>query len=289
MKVYSFNAKTPFEFEIKDLSDITQTKRKISGVPHRTNFYQIIRIETGKSVQTVDFNPVEVVGGQILFIAKNQVVSFDVSTGYKGQIILFTDLFFNRCECDTRFMKQLNLFNSFTGNTSITINETMATCWQLIRDEFYLENDHFQSNHHCLNFQSNLIHSYLSAFLIHAERQSGKNALQAKNPEYKIAMLFAELVELNFKSLRKVNDYLSLIGVSDKNLSSALQTVTGKTPKQFIDDHILLEAKRLLVYSNESIKEITFLLGFDEPSNFTKYFYKNTQMTPAQFRSTIKY
>ena len=80
MKVYSFKAKTPFEFEIKDLSDITQTRRKISGVPHRTDFFQIIRIETGKSVQSVDFNPVEVDGGQLLFIAKNQVISFDVST-----------------------------------------------------------------------------------------------------------------------------------------------------------------------------------------------------------------
>ena len=279
MKRYSFNAPTPFEFEIKELCEVTQAKRKISGVPHRTDFYQIIWIESGTSVQTVDFNPVEVIGGQILFIAKNQVISFDTSTDYKGQIILFTDLFFNRCECDTRFIKQFKLFNSFTGNTPIVINEMTETFWRLIKDEFCREND---------SFQSNLIHNYLSAFLVHAERQSGENTVQVKNLEYQIALQFAELVEQHFKSLRKVNDYLDLMGISDKNLSKALQTVTGKTPKQFIDDRILLEAKRLLVYSNDSIKEITFMLGFDEPSNFTKYFYKNTNINPAQFRTSVK-
>ena len=279
MKIYTFNANTPFEFEIKELCEITQTKRKISGEPHRTNFYQVIWIESGTSVQTVDFNPIEVIGGQVLFIAKNQVIRFDTSTHYQGQIILFTDLFFNRCEWDARFMKQLNRFNSFTGNTPIAMNEMMATFWRLIKEEFCRENDPFQSS---------LIHGYLSAFLVHAERQSGQNAVQAKNREYQIALQFAEWVELHYKSLRKVNDYLDLMGISDKILSKALQTVSGKTPKQFIDDRILLEAKRLLVYSNESIKEITFLLGFDEPSNFTKYFYKNTHINPAQFRTTVK-
>jgi len=50
MKVYSFTANTPFEFEIKELGEITQARRKISGIPHRTDFFQIIWIETGKSV-----------------------------------------------------------------------------------------------------------------------------------------------------------------------------------------------------------------------------------------------
>ena len=71
-------------------------------------------------------------------------------------------------------------------------------------------------------------------------------------------------------------------------LSNALQTVIGKTAKQFIEGRILLEAKRMLVYSNESIKEITFQLGFDEPTNFTKYFSKNADMPPVQFRRAMK-
>ena len=273
MKVYSFNTDTPFEFEIKELSEVT--KRKISGVPHRTDFYQIIWIETGKSVQTVDFNPVEISGGQMLFIAKHQVNSFDTSTNYKGQIILFTDLFFNRCECDTRLMKQLNLFNPFTGNTPLIVNEKLKTLWNLMKNEFQTEHD---------TFQSNAIHNLLSAFLIEATRQNIENKARIHNTEYQTALQFAELVEQNYQSLRKVNDYLPLMNTTAKPLSKSLQKTIGKTPKQFIDNRILLEAKRLLAYTNESIKEITFMLGFDEPTNFSKFFREHTGLSPAEFK-----
>ena len=273
MKVYSFNTDTPFEFEIKELSEVT--KRKISGVPHRTDFYQIIWIETGKSVQTVDFNPVEISGGQMLFIAKHQVNSFDTSTNYKGQIIFFTDLFFNRCECDTRLMKQLNLFNPFTGNTPLIVNEKLKTLWNLMKNEFQTEHD---------TFQSNAIHNLLSAFLIEATRQNIENKARIHNTEYQTALQFAELVEQNYQSLRKVHDYLPLMNTTAKPLSKSLQKTIGKTPKQFIDDRILLEAKRLLTYTNESIKEITFMLGFDEPTNFSKFFRKQTGLSPAELK-----
>ena len=275
MKVYSFNANTPFEFEIKELYEITQAKRKISGVPHRANFYQIVWIESGKSVQTVDFNPVEVIGGQILSIAKNQVISFDTSTNYKGQIILFTDLFFNRCECDARFMKQLNLFNPFAGNMPLNVNEKLEILWGMMKNEFQSEQD---------TFHSNAIHNFLSAFLIEAVRQNTENRTQIHNIEYQTAIRFADLVEQNFTSLRKVNDYLPLMNTTAKPLSKSLQKTIGKTPKQFIDDRILLEAKRLLAYSNESIKEITFLIGFDEPTNFSKFFREQTGISPAEFK-----
>jgi AraC-like DNA-binding protein len=275
MKHYSFNAPTPFEFELKELSEITQAKRQISCVPHRTDFYQIIWVKSGESVQTVDFSPVKVVDGQILFLSKNQVVSFDTSTSYSGQIILFTDIFFNRCDCEIRLLKQLNLFNPFTGNTPILANQLLINLWTMMKDEFHRQND---------TFQHNLIHNYLSAFLIQAERQCDKTTVSAKNQDYQIALQFAELVEQHYKNLRKVNDYLELMTVTAKPLSKALQATVGKTPKQFIDDRILLEAKRLLVYSNDNIKEITFTLGFEEPTNFSKFFREQTQLSPAEFK-----
>ncbi len=275
MKYYSFNASTSFEFEIKDLSAITQTKRRISGVPHRTDFYQIIWIESGESIQIIDFNPIKIVAGQLIFIAKNQVVSFDTSSSYCGQIILFTDIFFNRCDNDIFLMKQLHLFNPFANNTPIVINQELKNLWAMMKKEFHQQYDIFQSN---------LIHNYLNAFLIQGERQFSKNIIQIKNLKHKIALQFAELVEQHYKSLHKVNDYLEQMNITAKPLSKALQIAVGKTPKQFIDDRILLEAKRLLVYSNHSIKEITFSLGFEEPTNFSKFFREQSGLSPAEFK-----
>jgi len=60
----------------------------------------------------------------------------------------------------------------------------------------------------------------------------------------------------------------------------------GKTPKQLIDERILLEAKRLLVHSNDPGKIIGLSLGFDEPTNFNKFFKKHTGKTPSEFRAS---
>jgi len=67
-------------------------------------------------------------------------------------------------------------------------------------------------------------------------------------------------------------------------LNQATSKVLDKSPKELIDDRILLEAKRLLVYGNKSIKEIAFQLGFEEPTNFIKYFRKHIDKTPMEFR-----
>jgi AraC family transcriptional regulator, transcriptional activator of pobA len=62
--------------------------------------------------------------------------------------------------------------------------------------------------------------------------------------------------------------------------------VLGKSPKVIISERVLLEIKRLLVHTNQSIKEIGFDLGFNEPTNFIKYFRQQTGQTPSEFRDS---
>ena len=65
-------------------------------------------------------------------------------------------------------------------------------------------------------------------------------------------------------------------------------TFLDKTPKQIIDERIVLESKRLLVHSSMAIKEVAYELGYDEPTNFVKYFRKHTALTPSEFREQFK-
>ncbi|MCZ8229337.1 MAG: helix-turn-helix domain-containing protein [Flavobacterium sp.] len=65
--------------------------------------------------------------------------------------------------------------------------------------------------------------------------------------------------------------------LSEKRLGQATAKVLGKSPKEIINDRVLLEIKRLLVHSNLSIKEIGQELGFDDPAYFVRYFKKKIQ------------
>ncbi|MGL5912661.1 MAG: AraC family transcriptional regulator [Bacteroidales bacterium] len=275
MKQYTFKTPLLFEFELKDLAEVTQRKQTMSGVPHRTDFYEIIFIESGESVQMLDFAPIQVSKGQILFIGKNQVVRFDTSTSYSGKIALFTDMFFSRVDCEVSRMKLQNLFSPFTGNMPIVANEVLNSLFSLLQQEFNATHD---------GFQADLIHSLLNAFLIETARQSLNESNISKGKDYAIALQFSKLVEEHYHTLRKVNDYLDIMRITAKPLSKALQSTIGKTPKQYLDERILLEAKRLLVYSNESIKEVSFLLNFDEATNFSKFFREQTGLSPAEFK-----
>ncbi|MGL4412352.1 MAG: AraC family transcriptional regulator [Bacteroidales bacterium] len=272
MKRYKFKPQRPFEFELKELSEVTQQYNSISGVPHRTDFYEIILIESGESTQMVDFTPIKLKRGDILFIGKNQVAKFDSSETYNGKIILFTDQFFNRGDRENQLMQ---LFNPFNGATTINLNEKLSIIFELIEKEY---NSHFDKH------QSEILHAQLKSLLLESSRQREIETETIKSPDHSIALEFYRLVEDNYHSIRKVNDYIKMISISPKQLSKAINSTIGKTPKQYIDDRVTLEAKRLLVYSDLNIKEISYKLGFEEPTNFSKFFKEQKGITPAEFR-----
>ena len=71
------------------------------------------------------------------------------------------------------------------------------------------------------------------------------------------------------------------------HLNRIVKAVTGNTAKAFIDSFVILEAKRHLAVSDISVKELTYVMGFDEPTNFVKYFKKHTGLSPVKFKKTL--
>jgi AraC-like DNA-binding protein len=77
------------------------------------------------------------------------------------------------------------------------------------------------------------------------------------------------------------------MNISSKILNVATSQIVGSSPKKMIIERIILEAKRLLFQTNHSTKEISFLLGFEEPTNFNKFFKKHTYITPIKFKEGL--
>nr|WP_262904408.1 helix-turn-helix domain-containing protein [Polaribacter porphyrae] len=97
-------------------------------------------------------------------------------------------------------------------------------------------------------------------------------------------MQFKELLEANFITHKKVDFYCSQLHITPKKLNASTSTILGRSPKRIINDRIILEAKRLLVHTTNNSKEISYSLGFQEPTNFIKFFKKNLNTTPLAFR-----
>ena len=98
-------------------------------------------------------------------------------------------------------------------------------------------------------------------------------------------MKFKKLLDSDYTNNRNADAYAQKLCVTYKHLNVVCKEIANRTAKQFIDEHVILEAKRKLVNSNIKSTELTFLMGFEEPTNFSKYFKKHTGLTPNNFKS----
>ena len=95
---------------------------------------------------------------------------------------------------------------------------------------------------------------------------------------------FRFLVDMHFREKKRVQDYAALLHRSPKTLSNAISKLGGKTPLTIIQGRIVLEARRLLTYTDKHVNEIAFELGYEEPGGFFKTFKKHVGQSPAKFR-----
>ncbi|MBD8507107.1 AraC family transcriptional regulator [Hoyosella sp. G463] len=99
---------------------------------------------------------------------------------------------------------------------------------------------------------------------------------------------FAQAVEDGFTRTRSVSDYARELGYSEKTVTRAVRAATGLTAKQFIDERVILECKRLLSHTERTTGSIADDLGFSDVSNFTKFFAARTGMSPTEFRRSAR-
>jgi len=96
---------------------------------------------------------------------------------------------------------------------------------------------------------------------------------------------FYQLVEENYLKNLSLVDYAGLLAVTPNHLTQTMKQFTGKTSTQVIKLKQILEIKRLLVHTNLNVTEIATQLNFDDQSYFTKFFKRETELTPLQYRS----
>jgi AraC-like DNA-binding protein len=102
--------------------------------------------------------------------------------------------------------------------------------------------------------------------------------------ELQIIEKFNILLSENIKISRSVKYYAELLAVSAKKLNSITKTCIGKTAKEYIEERVIIDSKTLLLDTHNTVKEISYSMGFTEPTNFNKFFKKHTATTPQQFR-----
>ena len=139
-----------------------------------------------------------------------------------------------------------------------------------------------------LNHEDSLeiIKSYLTLLLFKSKRELmfSNNISYLRSRAEEITYNFEKLIKTTKNKHQPIKFYADQLNISTIYLSECVKKVTGKTAKQVIDEYLILEAKSLLKQSTNTISEIAYSLGFEDASNFVKYFKKQTGITPRTYK-----
>jgi len=203
----------------------------------------------------------------------------------KGYACLFTEAFI-ACRERKEILQNSPLFRS-DGTPVIQLNKEQAAFMTSIFQK--MVSVHSSNYHHKDELLKNCIELIIHEALRIQPPQSGP---QHKNAATRIAWLFMELLERQFPidnkeqplRLRTAQDFAGSLAVHINYLNRSVKEVTGKPTTVHIAKRIAAEAKALLLYTDWSVSDIAYALGFDYPTYFNNYFKRITGTTPNSLR-----
>jgi len=249
----------------------------------RFNKYFTIAWNPGESqIVTIDGSEYDFPANSLLTLLFNQTFSFENSENIIAW--QFNREFYCIIDHDSEVSCVGFLFSN-TDHLFVTLNDRAQHKLQLLSAVFIEE---FNTTD---NIQNEMLLVLLKRLIIYVTRLARSGYAPAKklqDERFHIIRKFNLLVEKNFKSAHSVSFYAEELCKSPKTLSNLFAIFNQKTPSQIIQERITVEAKRLLCYTDRSVKHITFELGFEDVSYFSNFFKKNTGVSPSDFRNSPK-
>lgn len=272
-------------FETVKLSEVYERASQLNfsaAKPHRLTFHTLIFITKGNGTHSIDFNHYPVQPGTVVFVNTGQMHALDYKNRPEGRLILFTKAFLDSVRANIRVPVLSASYSILSKSPVLNLNSDLSYSIASLLDEI----DKVSGKD---AYDAQLLQLLFSTLMLKLH-QSGpqEQELPIGETQSKRFEKFLSLVDENFTRIRDSASYADMLGITYKSLNQLCKQATAETPKKIIDAHTILEAKRRLVISDTQITQLAFDLGFDEVSNFIKYFKKHTQLTPSQFKNTTQ-
>lgn len=249
-------------------------------VPHRKGFYSMVLVKTGNSRHWVDGVPYTTKPNVFYFATPKQVHVKERSTPFYGTIVSFTEEFLKLEE--NKLLLQLPIITNPDNQheLSLTPYEIAYIDDIMIKmlAEFTGEGD----------WRNSMLLSYLRVLLIYVSRLYTERFENVPLENNSLIRKFLTVVDENFNTLHQVADYAQLFAMTPGHLSETVKLQSGKTAIEHIHDRIVMEAKRHLLHTSWSMKEVAYELGFEDAAYFSRFFKRITGETPAAYREAIR-
>lgn len=266
-KVYHFDGSFP------DRADLL--------IPHRKDHYLIVFVKRAGTRQWIDMMPYVLKDDTVYFMGPDQVIVKEEFKELWSTGIAFTSEFLLLQESTS--LNKLPLLQNPQGGHELLLAGSEIS---FVEDMFHKIRMEAQQPG---EWQQRMLAAYLTVLLTYLSRLYTE---QYKGNDTSVDKLllkkFQAMVDDSFHQFHEVSDYASMLHITAGHLSDVVKGHSGKPAIKHIHDRLVMEARRLLFHTNDSLKEIAFSLGFSDASYFNRFFKRETGETPAGYRAKIR-
>jgi AraC family transcriptional activator of pobA len=272
-----------FEYNYKKLGFLTLNEENTSILNNEQykSFIKILFLPKGYAL-TIDFIQYTTTQESLFFVNSNQFLQIQRAGNEKGYFIFYNRDFYCVQIHDAEVACDGLLFNNVYNMPMTVLNPTDST---RIENLFLQINEELELQD---SSEEEMIRTCLKQLLLRATRlwkqQQLGQTMQNQDVEMEFFRQFSLLVEIHFTSKHTVADYADLLHLAPKTITHKFKRLGLSQPNEIIKDRIILEAKRLLIHTTKTAKEIAYQLGYEDPAYFNRLFTIKTGESPVSFR-----
>ena len=246
--------------------------------PHRKSHYFFIFVIKGQTVHSVDLQQITIADGQLLFVSPHQIHLLPP----KNEELEYFKLSFDQT-CLSLLPKSFLFLVNPLGIQLLTFEEDAK---QRVKTIFEMLSQLLQTK----NGDAELILANLNTLLTEFNLAYFKDhrSDDAANSSISKLAQFKLIIEKELTEHQSIQSIAKKMSVTNNSLYYIVKNHTGLSPKEYITNRLVLEAQRKLYYSETSVKELAYTLGFSDPDYFSKLFKKETGKSISQFLEQIK-
>lgn len=247
--------------------------------PHGHDFYLMLLVTRGEGTHTIDFKEYNVEPGAMFILSPGQVHHWHLSPDVDGYVLFFTREYF-LLDFDHDKLVRLPFFKSTFSIPYLKLNQIEQQEVEALYSQIHDEYKSHRLNYHVM------IRLYLNVMFIELSRVYKEKHKENIGYNYELIQFnrFESLIDKHFQEHQPISFYADRMSISLKQLSYLCKKTVGKTPSEMLMERIILEAKRLVIHSDMSIRSISEALNYNDNSYFIRIFKKVCNQTPEQFR-----
>ncbi len=250
-----------------------------SSIPDRHSFYTIFWFTSGSGTHFIDFIPYEIKPNSIFMFRPGQTHYFEVNQAPEGyRVFMEQDL--NHSKFD---LKIYDFFQLTHRSPVIYIDDAEGSDLQILFNLLLAEFGRMSDP------ANEAMAHLLKLVLLKLEGFYDTRFLdQGEGEADQLIDQFQQLVEDQYFEQHRIKHYASQLGITADYLSERVKMVLGVPPSKLIHHRLMVEAKRLLAYTDLTSAEISHTLGFNDSAYFSRFFKRETSQTPLKFRGQIR-